>query len=150
MLATMAVDLVHIDRQDRPLTCRILNWCNAFKTVNSFFVVRVHGERKCLRYRVLKFDVCEMLMLALSLSDDGTNFRRSFFSSPVARSSSLCSDFSVTIFLPSFDVAKYIVFSIFKLNWKISAVCLFAFDVVFTPIFWWKAIVTRIAAISYS
>ena len=31
-----------------------------------------------------KFDVCETLVLALSLSVDGTNFGRSFFSSPVA------------------------------------------------------------------
>jgi len=113
VLVTRAINLVHTlgNRQDRLL--HVGHWDDVMHLklpVNSFLIV---GERErgnvcanseftsfigTCRYRVLKIWRLRNASLALSLSIDGTNFERSFFSLAIACSSSLWFDFSVTIF----------------------------------------------------
>jgi len=125
---------------------------------NSFLVV---GERErgngCVNSKYTFAGVCdEALKNARWLWDASVSFismaswiLEDLFSS---RLSLICphSDSSFLSIHFSSNVANDIVFLIFKLNWKIPTVCLFAVDVTLSLIFWGKVIVTWIAVISYS
>ena len=140
--------------QDRPLHVGYWDDIMYLKLPVNLFLVGVHErENVCISDFISfadtcviessKFDVCETLMLALFSPSTRKIFGRSFFFSLIFI---LIRLFCHDIFPPCFDIAKYIVFLIFKLNWKTSAICFFTL----APIFWGKAIVARIAAISYS